>query len=130
MRSQDFDILYPRRLFEHREETIRINSSLFAYTCFETYEQRGCQALKEPIEFEDRSVLLGQYIIEHKATVRACAKQFGISKSTVHKDVSERLKKVNPHLYGQVKQILDINKQERHIRGGMAPREKYRHCQG
>ncbi len=84
--------------------------------------------MKDAIGFEDRSALLGQYIIEHKATVRACAKQFGISKSTVHKDVSERLKKVNPHLYGQVKQILDINKQERHIRGGMATREKYLHC--
>lgn len=73
-----------------------------------------------------RAILLGQYIIENKATVRTAAKQFGISKSTVHKDVSERLKKENPALYSQVKDILEINKQERHIRGGMATRLKYR----
>ena len=77
---------------------------------------------------EQRAVRLGEFIAETGATVRDTAKKFGISKSTVHKDVSERLKKVNPHLYGQVKQILDINKQERHIRGGMATREKYLHC--
>jgi len=75
---------------------------------------------------EDRSVLLAQYIIENKATVRSTAKQFNISKSTVHKDVSERLKKVNPTLYAEVKKILEINKQERHIRGGMATRKKYK----
>ncbi|MCC8136414.1 MAG: sporulation transcriptional regulator SpoIIID [Ruminococcus sp.] len=72
-----------------------------------------------------RAVILGQYIIENKATVRAAAKKFGISKSTVHKDVSERLPKVNPALYAQVKDILEINKQERHIRGGMATKLKY-----
>lgn len=73
-----------------------------------------------------RAEILGQYIIENKATVRATAKKFGISKSTVHKDVSERLHSVNPSLYLQVKNILEINKQERHIRGGMATRNKYR----
>ena len=67
-----------------------------------------------------RSVILGQYIIENKATVRAAAKKFGISKSTVHKDVSERLKKENP-----LRDILDLNKQERHIRGGLATKRKY-----
>ncbi|MCD8187257.1 MAG: sporulation transcriptional regulator SpoIIID [Ruminococcus sp.] len=72
-----------------------------------------------------RAVILGQYIIENKATVRAAAKKFGISKSTVHKDVSERLPKVNPALYAQIKDILEINKQERHIRGGMATKLKY-----
>lgn len=72
-----------------------------------------------------RAVILGQYIIENKATVRAAAKKFGISKSTVHKDVSERLPKVNPALYAQVKDILEVNKQERHIRGGMATKIKY-----
>lgn len=75
---------------------------------------------------EDRSVLFGKYIVENKATVRACAKQFLISKSTVYKDVSERLKKVNPSLYAQVKEILEINRQERHIRGGIATKRKYR----
>lgn len=72
-----------------------------------------------------RSVILGEYIIENKATVRAAAKKFGVSKSTVHKDVSERLPKVNPEIYAQVKHILEINKQERHIRGGMATKIKY-----
>lgn len=73
----------------------------------------------------NRAVILGQYIIENKATVRAAAKEFGISKSTVHKDVSERLPKINRTLYSQVKDILEINKQERHIRGGMATKIKY-----
>lgn len=72
-----------------------------------------------------RAVMLGQYIIENKATVRSAAKKFGISKSTVHKDVSERLQKENPSLYAQVKDILEINKKERHIRGGMATKLKY-----
>lgn len=75
---------------------------------------------------EERAVELGEYIIEHKATVRGTAKQFGVSKSTVHKDVSERLRKLNPQLYAEVKQVLDVNKAQRHIRGGMATRLKYR----
>ncbi|MDR3645367.1 MAG: sporulation transcriptional regulator SpoIIID [Clostridia bacterium] len=74
---------------------------------------------------EERAVELGEYIIEHEATVRSTAKKFGISKSTVHKDVSERLKKLNPQLYIEVKHILDINKAQRHIRGGMATKRKY-----
>lgn len=73
----------------------------------------------------DRAVILGQYIIENNATVRAAAKKFGISKSTVHKDVSERLPKIQPQLYPEVKKILEKNKQERHIRGGMATKKKY-----
>ena len=73
-----------------------------------------------------RAVTLGRYILEKKATVRAAARQFGISKSTVHKDVSERLKREDPELYSQVKDVLEINKQERNIRGGLATREKYR----
>lgn len=76
---------------------------------------------------EERAVELGEYIIEQKATVRSTAKKFGISKSTVHKDVSERLKKLNPQLYIEVKHILDVNKAQRHIRGGLATRLKYRH---
>lgn len=74
---------------------------------------------------EERAVLLGRYIAENGATVRKAAMVFQISKSTVHKDVSERLKKQNNALYQQVKQVLEQNKQERHIRGGMATREKY-----
>ena len=77
---------------------------------------------EQPVQ---RAVMLGQYIIENKATVRSAAKKFGISKSTVHKDVSERLKKENPALYAQVKGILEINKKERHIRGGLATKRKY-----
>ncbi len=69
--------------------------------------------------------MLGRYIIENRTTVRGAAKNFGISKSTVHKDVSERLKQEDPELYSQVKDILEINKQERHIRGGLATKRKY-----
>ncbi len=74
---------------------------------------------------EERAVSLGLYMIENNATVRSAAKAFNISKSTVHKDVSERLKKINPKLYRQVKKLMDTNKQERHIRGGMATKKKY-----
>ncbi|MDE6086844.1 MAG: sporulation transcriptional regulator SpoIIID [Oscillospiraceae bacterium] len=73
----------------------------------------------------DRAVMLGTYILEHRATVRAAAKQYGISKSTVHKDVSERLPYIQPELAEQVHEILLQNKQERHIRGGMATKKKY-----
>ena len=76
---------------------------------------------------EERAVELGEYIIENNATVRAAAKKFHISKSTVHKDVSDRLRVVNPQLYHQVRGVLDINQAQRHIRGGIATREKYRH---
>ncbi|MDO4743223.1 MAG: sporulation transcriptional regulator SpoIIID [bacterium] len=75
---------------------------------------------------KDRAVTLGEYIVESSATVRAAAKVFEISKSTVHKDVTERLKVSNPQLYAQVKCVLDKNKSERHIRGGMATRRKYK----
>ena len=74
---------------------------------------------------EERTVELAKYIIEHKCTVREAAKKFGISKSTVHKDVTERLIKINRHLAEQTREILLENKQERHIRGGIATREKY-----
>ena len=75
---------------------------------------------------EQRARDLAVYIIEHQTTIRATARHFGISKSTVHKDLTERLEKVNHGLYVQVKQVLEVNKAERHIRGGMATREKYR----
>lgn len=75
---------------------------------------------------EQRSCDLAEYIIENKCTVRAAAGHFGISKSTVHKDLTERLPHVNPALYRQVRQLLDLNKAERHIRGGMATRRKYK----
>ena len=74
---------------------------------------------------EERAAMLGEYIIESKATVRSAAKKFGISKSTVHKDVSQRLRSVNPAMYREVREILDTNKSQRHIRGGIATRNKY-----
>ena len=75
---------------------------------------------------EERACDLAVYIIENRATVRAAAKQFGVSKSTVHKDLTERLPHVNPGLFRQVRVLLDLNKAERHIRGGLATRRKYR----
>ena len=75
---------------------------------------------------EDRACRLAEYIIENRATIRSAAKKFGVSKSTVHKDLSERLEQFNRPLYLSVKEILDINKAERHIRGGIATRNKYR----
>lgn len=78
---------------------------------------------------EERAVEVGNYIVEKKATVRQTAKVFGISKSTVHKDVTERLEKINPSLAKEARKVLDINKSERHIRGGFATREKYLHLE-
>ena len=75
---------------------------------------------------EERAVELGEYIVENKATVRAAAKKFGISKSTVHKDVAQRLKTIDPQLYRKVKVVLEYNKAQRHIRGGIATRLKYK----
>ena len=76
---------------------------------------------------EERAVEIAGYIIETNATVRQAAKKFGISKSTVHKDCSDRLTEINPGLAAEVRQVLDKNKSERHIRGGLATREKYLH---
>lgn len=75
---------------------------------------------------EERAVELGKYIIENKATVRMTAKKFRVSKSTVHKDVTERLRPNHPKLWEDVRKVLDDNKNERHIRGGMATRRKYK----
>ena len=74
---------------------------------------------------EERAIELGEYIVKYKATVRAAAEVFGVSKSTVHMDVTVRLKTLSPALYCQVREILDINKAQRHIRGGLATKEKY-----
>ena len=81
--------------------------------------------MKEYIE--ERAVAIANYIIDHNATVRQTAKKFGISKSTVHKDVTERLLQINPTLAKCARKVLDVNKSERHIRGGLATREKYLH---
>ena len=84
--------------------------------------------MKEYIE--ERAIQIANYIIENNATVRQTAKEFGISKSTVHKDVTDRLQQINPALARQARQVLDVNKSERHIRGGLATREKYLHQHG
>ena len=76
---------------------------------------------------EELAVAIAIYIIDHNATVRQTAKKFGISKSTVHKDVTDRLEHINPTLASQARVVLDVNKSERHIRGGLATREKYQH---
>lgn len=75
---------------------------------------------------EDRVKKLARYIIDTKSTVRATAKEFGVSKSTVHKDMATRLKTINKPLYIEVRKVLDENKEQRHIRGGIATREKYK----
>jgi putative DeoR family transcriptional regulator (stage III sporulation protein D) len=85
--------------------------------------RRGGLLLKGNIE--QRAADLAVYIIENRATVRSAARKFGISKSTVHKDLSERLQHINRALYLQVKEVLDVNKAERHLRGGMATQKKY-----
>ncbi|MBE6935541.1 MAG: stage III sporulation protein D [Ruminococcaceae bacterium] len=74
---------------------------------------------------EERAQELGNYIVEHRATVRAAAARYRISKSTVHKDITERLRGINRGLYLQVQEVLQENKNERHIRGGMATKQKY-----
>jgi len=76
---------------------------------------------------EERAINIANYIIDNNATVRQTAKQFGISKSTVHKDVTDRLMQINPALAKEARKVLDVNKSERHIRGGLATREKYLH---
>ena len=77
---------------------------------------------------EERVLELARYIVETNSTVRAAAKKFRVSKSTVHKDVTERLLEINPGLAAEVKNVLENNKAERHLRGGMATREKYQHA--
>lgn len=73
-----------------------------------------------------RAIEIGEYIVKNQATVRVAAKVFGISKSTVHMDVTHKLEKIDPSLFRQVRSVLDVNKAQRHIRGGLATREKYR----
>lgn len=78
-------------------------------------------------QIEERAAEVAHYIVDNNATVRQAAKAFGISKSTIHKDVAERLLKINPALAEEARKVLDVNKQERHLRGGMATKEKYLH---
>ena len=78
---------------------------------------------------EQRVLALGVYIVEQNATVRQAAKMFGVSKSTVHKDVTERLEQINLRLAHEARKVLDVNKSECHIRGGLATKEKYAHME-
>jgi putative DeoR family transcriptional regulator (stage III sporulation protein D) len=107
---------------------IRLNKAVFCHICnkfsYNLLARLGVDWMREATQ--DRAVALGEYIIETGATVRATAKQFNISKSTVHKDVAERLKKIQPQIYAQAKIVLERNKAQRHIRGGMATRRKYK----
>lgn len=79
---------------------------------------------------EERALEIANYIVEQNATVRQAAKMFGVSKSTVHKDVTDRLVQINSDLAAKARRVLEVNKQERHIRGGMATKEKYLHKKG
>jgi len=90
-------------------------------------DEQGVLALQD--NMEKRACDLAVYIIENRTTIRAAAKQFGVSKSTVHKDLTQRLKHCDQQLYLQVRQVLAVNKAERHIRGGIATRNKYRKAQ-
>lgn len=83
----------------------------------------GGEALRSHIE--ERAIVVAKYILEKNTTVRQTAKTFGVSKSTIHKDVTERLEEINPYLAKEVKMVLEKNKSERHIRGGMATKLKY-----
>ena len=77
------------------------------------------------VKGRERAEIIAAYVIETKATVRSCAARFGVSKSTVHKDLTERIRYSNPNLYNEVKLILELNKQERHLRGGEATKRKF-----
>ncbi|MBQ7172367.1 MAG: sporulation transcriptional regulator SpoIIID [Clostridia bacterium] len=78
------------------------------------------------MDSKDRCEKLAEYIIAHHATVRTAGQRYGVSKSTVHKDVTEKLQEVDPALASEVRRILQINKEERHLRGGEATKEKYK----
>ena len=107
-------------------EMTYLDKEIQKITNIEISKIRGLHSLmKEYIE--ERALAVAGYIIESNATVRQAARQFGISKSTVHKDITERLMQVNPALAKEARKVLDINKSERHIRGGMATKEKYEH---
>ena len=100
---------------------IDIKKQVFSYNLLVLL---GVECMRELAQ--DRAVQLGEFIAQTGATVRAAGKMYGISKSTVHKDVTERLQHSDPQLYERVKAVLDKNKSERHIRGGMATKRKYK----
>jgi len=103
-------------------------ANIHLYPCIDCKKQ-SCRGILLKDYIEERAVGVAHFIIEHNTTVRQAAKQFGISKSTVHKDVTDRLAQINPALAKQARKVLDQNKSERHIRGGLATREKYLHME-
>ena len=104
---------------------IKIQHINFAFWI--NYKKEKCKRREVKEYIEERTIEIANYIIECNATVRQAAKTFGVSKSTVHKDCTERLGRLNPGLAKQVRKVLDVNKSERHIRGGLATKEKYAH---
>lgn len=121
--------MYPNcKLFPPCAPAPRKTAGQHLFPCSDIYiNQTFCLELVHlKPDIEERAVRLAEYIIENDTTVRAAAKQFGVSKSTVHKDVTERLRKLNPKLWQQAKTVLEKNKAERHIRGGIATRLKYK----
>ena len=134
MEYMNYDTL--RQLAEKYEMTNRKNSLiLIPFSAFPKVEKGNrvreyewwAYAVESALSIESPAFAIANYIIDHNATVRQTAKKFGISKSTVHKDVAERLLYINPGLAKQARKVLDINKSERHIRGGLATKEKYLH---
>ena len=109
----------PGQVKEHKGKDLRIHCKNSSF---------GGPSLKDYIE--ERAIEIANYIVKENATVRQTAKQFRISKSTVHKDVTERLEKINASLAAETRKVLDVNKSERHIRGGLATKEKYLHMHG
>ena len=114
--------------FAGRQPIINISVHRFSYTLPERVdgESAGRRVYQVKGNMEERARTLALYIIENRATVRAAAKKFGISKSTVHKDLAQRLAAYDRSLYLAAKEVLDENKAQRHIRGGIATRKKYR----
>ena len=115
--------------FPPRSKSLSRQKELFSYPVIFLHRMEQQEAGSEGVlkgNMEERAERLALYIIENRTTVRAAAQKFGVSKSTVHKDISERLPQFNRALYVQVKAVLEENKAQRHIRGGIATRRKYR----
>lgn len=117
-------------VLRYRDKNVKVYLPLFHIEVFGSIystkcNERNCEMNYELDAVKERCEKAAIYIIEERATVRAAARKFGISKSTVHKDVTERLEKVNAALYQKVTEVLSVNKKERHLRGGEATRKKY-----
>ena len=109
-----------------RRKLVKGKLNNIKYPCIQC-KNKYCRGIFLKGYIDESAIEIANYMIEHNATVRQAAKNFGISKSTVHKDVTERLVQVNPTLAAQARKVIDVNKSERHIRGGLATKEKYAH---